>query len=66
MPVNLKIFCTPAIDLLLKFFNDPFPNGLGGDLSVLPTEITSNPQYVDGIWYLFYTGNAPSNGQGTP
>lgn len=45
-----------SYDLLLKFFNDPLiDGGLAADFSKLPSQIL-NPQYVDGLWYLFYTG----------
>ena len=47
----------PTYDLLLKFFNDPTVDGaLNADFAKLPSQVL-NPQYVEGLWYLFYTGS---------
>mgnify|MGYP000473437216 FL=1 len=54
--MTLKVRVFESLDLLLKFFNDTTMNGgLNANFAVLPEKIT-NPQYVDGLWYLFYLG----------
>lgn len=54
--MTLKVHVAESLDLLLKFFNDSTMNGgLASDFSKLPDKI-ENPQYIDGLWYLFYLG----------
>ncbi len=54
--MTLKCRVFNSYDLMLKFFNDALINGgLAADFASLPIKI-QNPQYVDGLWYLFYLG----------
>ncbi len=54
--MTLKVRVFESLDLLLKFFNDALiSGGLAADFSKLPEKII-NPQYIDGLWYLFYLG----------
>lgn len=55
--MTLKVRVFESLDLLLKFFNDAtLSGGLASDFSKLPTAQIQNPQYIDGLWYLFYLG----------
>ena len=57
MATILKGRAFESYDQMLKFFNDSaMSGGLASDLTKLPSQI-HNPQYIDGLWYLFYTGS---------